>query len=307
MLYQASAPGSLILFGEYAVLYDKKAVVAAIDKIITVTLIPRHDQKVIIHSDLGYYETDLKNLRIESPFEFILASLLFFKTSLSTGCDIHVKAEFTADLGLGSSAAVTVATCRCLIDWLVKVAEPVTLLEITKTIIQTVQGRGSGADAAASLYGGVISYQMQNTTIEKLADYVPFRVFYSGKKLTTTQALQKIKRVDVALINQINAATVQAINAIKAKQFDQLSEIAKQAQAALLRLNISTPVINELIQWIETNAKGSGAKISGSGFGDCIIAFSASKMNNATLPQALLSAGVKELFVLNGEKHHDQK
>ena len=59
MLFEASAPGSLMLMGEYAVLKGAAALCAAIDKRIYVKLTPRNDQKIMIHSALGEFSCDL--------------------------------------------------------------------------------------------------------------------------------------------------------------------------------------------------------------------------------------------------------
>src|SRR5438045_3958935 len=77
MLLRASAPGSLMLLGEYAVLHGQHALVCAIDKRMTVTLSPRDDKKILIESALGHYETTLSDLKLVSPFRFVLATLYF--------------------------------------------------------------------------------------------------------------------------------------------------------------------------------------------------------------------------------------
>src|SRR5689334_7689388 len=111
MKYRASAPGSLMLLGEYAVLYGKPAIVCAVEKRMTVTLTPRTDQRIIIDSArLGHYETDLATLKIEKPFLFVLGALKHFQTKCRRGFNIEITAEFCDQIGFGSSAAVTVAT-----------------------------------------------------------------------------------------------------------------------------------------------------------------------------------------------------
>ena len=47
------APGSMMLMGEHAVLHQEPAIVAAIDRWITVTLSPRNDEKLSIESVFG--------------------------------------------------------------------------------------------------------------------------------------------------------------------------------------------------------------------------------------------------------------
>lgn len=59
--YKASAPGSLMLLGEYAVMHDYPALVCAIDKRITVTLVPSDDEVIEIDSALGSHHTTYRN------------------------------------------------------------------------------------------------------------------------------------------------------------------------------------------------------------------------------------------------------
>ena len=47
---KASAPAKIILFGEHFVVYDKPAVVIAIDRRAYVTVKPRSDSKIVIKS-----------------------------------------------------------------------------------------------------------------------------------------------------------------------------------------------------------------------------------------------------------------
>ena len=79
---KATAPGSCMLLGEYAVLFNEPALVCAIDRYISVTLTPLNNTKVIIHSSLGHYQGDLNHLRIEPPFDFVLSSIAAIKPFL---------------------------------------------------------------------------------------------------------------------------------------------------------------------------------------------------------------------------------
>src|SRR5262245_34493681 len=107
MRFEASAPGSLMLFGEYAVLHGHKALVAAVDKRIYVRLTPRQDKIITIKSALGEYQTTITKLKAVKPFEYILTALQQFK--LRQGCDLEICSEFSHEVGFGSSAAVSVA------------------------------------------------------------------------------------------------------------------------------------------------------------------------------------------------------
>ena len=64
-----------MVLGEYAVLENTPALVAAIDKRLTVSLMPRQDQKIEIISALGKYESILKDFVVVPPFTFVLSAI----------------------------------------------------------------------------------------------------------------------------------------------------------------------------------------------------------------------------------------
>ena len=88
---RVSAPGSLMLLGEYAVLHQKPALVMAMDKRVSVTLTPRTDDRILIHSkELGFYETKLSAFTIEKPLQFSLAAIDALRSELKNGFDLHI-------------------------------------------------------------------------------------------------------------------------------------------------------------------------------------------------------------------------
>ncbi|TAK77140.1 MAG: hypothetical protein EPO11_03090, partial [Gammaproteobacteria bacterium] len=177
MQLKASAPGSLMLLGEYAVLYGKPALVCAVDKRITVTLTPRTDERIEIHSELhGHYATTLSDVTIEKPFQFVLGALKHYQTRLKRGCDIKIVSDFSDQVGLGSSAAVTAATLAAIITWLNIKISPLELIRQGRDVIRQVQGMGSGADIAAAILGGIVGYQPQPLSAEKLSTLHPISV-----------------------------------------------------------------------------------------------------------------------------------
>lgn len=80
---KASAPGSLMLMGEHAVLYGHKALVFAINKRISATLSSISKPLISIRSQLGNYEISFdefealisKKLKSEKIFKNFLLSL----------------------------------------------------------------------------------------------------------------------------------------------------------------------------------------------------------------------------------------
>jgi mevalonate kinase len=291
-----------MLMGEHAVLQNKPALVVAIDHRIKVTLIPRTDNQVIIKSALGTLQVSLEDCPIQEPFQYILAAILFFKDKLKFGFELTVTAEFPSDVGFGSSAAVTVALVSVLLqvterdEKIIKESEkegdkqpPVKtalneerlkkIFIICKTVILKVQGMGSGADVAASVYGGMVVYQQNPPYIIKQLPYLPPLVaVYAGFKTPTVSVIKQVMAAQhkyPSLYEKIYDAIEQcvflALNAIQKEDWSMLGELFNIHQGLMNALDVSMPILNQIIDRLKANATISGAKISGSGLGDCVI------------------------------------
>ena len=116
--FKASAPGSLMLIGEHAVLHGHTALVCAVNRRIEVLLKERADSEIRIASNLGQCKTTLARLELPRSFRFIAAAIRLFRSRLTTGFSLEVRTGFSHTVGLGSSAAVTVATIAALSAWL---------------------------------------------------------------------------------------------------------------------------------------------------------------------------------------------
>src|SRR4051812_26206854 len=148
----ASAPGKLILTGEYAVLDGAPAIVVAVDR----RAIARRNATP----------------RGSSPFLVAVAEEIAARrgeTDPAARAALEVSVDSTAfyhrasKLGLGSSAAVTVAaTALALEQSEIATTNRREILAIALAAHARAQGprgaRGSGADIAASVYGGTIAF-----------------------------------------------------------------------------------------------------------------------------------------------------
>ncbi len=282
MPFRASAPASLMLLGEYAVLYGKQALVCALDKRIYVTLLPRTDNKIEIFSDSYHhtiYSADIQQLSIQPPFQFVLGVLTQYQDKLKQGCTIKIESEFSDQIGLGSSAAVTVASLATLLAWLDLNVPALQQVAIARSIVQRIQGMGSGADIAASVYGGLIRYQSSPLSVEKYTSLYPLTVLYSGFKTPTSVAVKQVRnrfadRPDVLqrLCNDIDACVSESIPLIvQPTCLQQLGNILLKQQALLVELEVSLPLLQHMVDSLCAQPGIFGAKISGAGLGDCVI------------------------------------
>lgn len=321
-LYKAKVPGSLMLMGEHAVLQAKPALVAAINCYIHVTLKPRTDRAIHIISNLGKLEThldiensevgnsevknlgtgnletDSKNLETRQTFKFVLATIQHCLAGLSLGFDLNIESDFSEKIGFGSSAAVVVATLRVLNKFLATHADnagDTQIFQQAKAVVLKVQGQGSGADVAASVFGGVVYFHnnpvnnsaikietiiqtKKSQALKTTLDFPTIYAMYSGNKVPTPKVIalvQKQHEKHPALFNQIFDAmavcTEQARVALMEKDwihFGQLMNIHHGLQSAL---GLSNTRLESLVYHLRSASGIVGAKISGAGLGDCVI------------------------------------
>lgn len=279
MQLNASAPGSLMLLGEYGVLYGKHALVCAVDKRISIIFSQRQDDYVEIEADgFGKYATSISQLTIEKPFDFVLGVLKYYQGRLKQGCTIHITSDFSSQIGLGSSAAVTVAMMAALLTSLNIRTSPLDLLRQSRQVIRQIQGVGSGADVAASVYGGIVNYQAHPLMAEKLSVIYPLTVMYSGFKTPTVEAISKVQRLFFAyphlfreLSNTIGQCAVEGHHAVRREDWKSLGQIMSVQQGMMESLGVSTPLLRHLVDDLYRDKNILGAKISGAGLGDCVI------------------------------------
>lgn len=279
MQIKASAPGSLMLLGEYAVLHGKQALVCAIDKRISVIITPRSDKQIDISSSLyGHYSTDLSRIKIEKPFHYVLGVLQHVQAKLRYGCHIEIVSEFSDRMGLGSSAAVTVATLAAFISWLNIKMSPLDLLRQARNVIRQVQGVGSGADIAASIYGGIVGYQTQPLFAEKLSSLHPLTVLYAGFKTPTAEAIKRVQQSFANygnlfrhLANSIGQCATEGIQLVRKSEWHKLGDIMNIQQGLMESLGVGGAPLTDMVQDLRKQSGIIGAKISGSGLGDCVV------------------------------------
>lgn len=319
------APGKLYVAGEYAVLEPTNpALLVAVDEFVTVGLTPCEDTGTI-HSkqyaqDSIHWTRKGSKMIIDNrdnPFHYILSAIEFTeKYVVENGgklavYNLTINSELdSADgkkYGLGSSAAVTVATVKTLLHFYGFELEKNLVFKLAAIAHLTVQGNGSLGDVAASVYGGWLAYSsfdrewMRNavatmrltdvvaaqwpglriTSLEPLDD-LQLIVGWSQKPASTSQLVEKTdeeKDDNRTLYNQFVAdsrdCVEQIIRGFEAKDGHAIKEQIRRNRALLRSLSdfSNVPIeIPRLTTLIDIAEKYHGAaKTSGAGNGDCGI------------------------------------
>lgn len=304
-MYKTKVPGSLMLLGEHAVLRGSLAIVCAVNRYLTVTLIPRDDQVININSALlGNIQLHKNDFNIRAPWELVLMAIATQVEKIPSGFDLTIESDFSDKIGLGSSAAVVVAIIKILDQWLNSKHTSIAILKTAREVIRAFQGVGSGADVAASVFGGVISYQMEPLLVESLHAKLPLVAVYSGSKVSTKEVIKKVdavcaKHANVVktIFSSIDCCTREAIDAINDSDWRKLGELMNIHQGLQDALGVNNEILSELIFALRQHKNIYGAKISGSGLGDCVIGLGELPENYFPRNSYQRDLGVKQTIV----------
>jgi len=278
----ASAPGSTMLMGEHAVVKGYWAIACALDKRIEVRLTPRSDSVVKVRSELATYSASLDDLVPDDKLSFVLKAIELQLADLDKGFELDIVAQFSHTLGLGSSAAVTVATVKALAAYSNIELTREQHLQKALAVVHAVQGRGSGTDLAASIYGGVIAYKIDPCEVLALSGLPIICLHYVGYKTKTPAVLEIVAQYGAAhpniyagIYKMMDSITGAAIAAVKAQDWQRFGKLMNIYQGQMDSLGVNDAKLSEIIYRLRQNPLIQGAKISGSGLGDCVISLGA--------------------------------
>ncbi len=286
-----SAPASVMLMGEHAVLFGHRAIVCALSQRLRVSVSARSDQRIVIHSALGHYDVPRAELLIQKndppELSFVLASLRALPPQ--SGLTLTVTSDFSHTVGLGSSAAVVAACVYALMRFQGAEVALADVFDIGLRVIHAVQQRGSGSDLAASVFGGMVAYTASPRQIEALlnAEQLTPRhcpaldLTYCGYKTPTPEVLAHVARASeefpdiyTGLYQHMHQVSCAAEQAIRDHDWQRLGKLMNIYHGLMDALGVSDASLSALVYQARQRSEVLGAKISGSGLGDCVIALS---------------------------------
>lgn len=346
-LIKVKAPGKLYIAGEYAVVETGyPAILVAINQFVHVTINKSDSIGSIVskqYEENSIFWTREGNHMIfdnrDNPFHYILAGIKITEEYAQIcNCKLdcyHLSVDSQLDsndgkkYGLGSSAAVTVATVKGLCAYYNLPITKEYLFKLAAIAHFEVQGNGSLGDIAASVYGGWLAYHSVNrewlmlarqkyslSTLLKMTwpdlnikELTPpaslnLLIGWTGSPASTSQLVDAVSLTKAekqqkytAFLAESKSCLNNMINGFATKSLSTIQRELKTNRRLLhdlgkiSGLNIETPLLKELI----TSAKsfGGAAKTSGAGGGDCGIV-----ILNKNVDTSLLLAKWKELGII---------
>ncbi len=300
----ASAPGKLILTGEYAVLDGAPALVIAVDRRAIARVragAPRGSSAFLLavaHELATRRGAD--DPAAQAAHEIAVDSTAFY--------------DGLTKLGLGSSAAVTVvatalaigATSSAGIDR----SEVLTIASAAHAAAQAARGaRGSGADIAASVHGGTIVFTAGRVDRRTWPASVRVLPFFTGASADTPALIARVTaarterrtEVDAALtaVGDASRAACAAISAPADLAATAMIGAIALAAAALDRLATATGIdlVPDCVRAARSAMSrfGGTAKTTGAGGGDVGFAVIPATADVTGATRSLIEAGCKPL------------
>ena len=274
----ASAPAKIILFGEHFVVHGTKAILAAIDKRVTVTSSFTDDKTIKVNSQLGTLEVPMSSSHEEVENEFrpfiFLANRMINSHQDVNGLEITIDSDIPIGVGLGSSSACCVAVAAS-ISGLLKELSSDEILNLSIEAEKTIFPDTSGADCAVCTYGGMI----EHPSIEKIDNTFDLNLLIANSMIphntkNSVEKVNKFKENNEERFSQLcdleTKLIGEVITAMKNNDATTFGLKMSENQKYLEEIQVSNDTLHDMISTL--NEISLGSKITGAGDGGCIIA-----------------------------------
>ena len=274
----ASAPAKIILFGEHFVVHGTKAILAAIDKRVTVTSTFTENKTIKVNSQLGTIEVPISSSHEEVKSEFrpfvYLANKMINSNQNVNGLEITIDSDIPIGVGLGSSSACCVAAAASISELFNELSSEKILkmsIEAEKTIFPDT----SGADCTVCTYGGMIEYP----SVEKIDNTFDLNLLIANSMIphntkNSVEKVNKFKENDEERFSQLcdleTKLIDEVITAMKNNDATTFGLKMSENQKYLEEIQISNDTLRDMISSLKEISLGT--KITGAGDGGCIIA-----------------------------------
>jgi len=258
-----------MLMGEHAVVYDHPCLVTAVDKRLYV------EAEIIDTNEDEIIAPQVKESR------FVLETIAYFKKQFKINqfVKISTNGDFSHRVGLGSSSAVTVATFKALsLVFNINLSDR-QIFDLSYYVNLAIQGVGSGFDIAIATFGKTIYFVTGGKTIEPLnLKPLPLVVGYSGIKADTPFYIRKVREAFRSrqtqmdkMFEEIESLVMEGKLFLQNNDHEKMGKLMVKNHQLLQQLGVSIPKLDLMVEK-SVEAGAWGAKLSGAGGGDCMIA-----------------------------------
>ncbi len=300
-MIHASAPGKIILFGEHVSRYGKPALIMAIDQRLHVML--SDSDSIVLNSP------DLNAMNEKYPSEklnFVSGAIKHFFTYTDKKGTFRLDTKSEMTEGVGTSAASVVATIGALDAYFGTKLSQKEILKIGFDTIFEIQGFGSGQDIATATYGGLVHFEKDKEIYQVTDRKLPIVIGNTGIKVKSGPIVEAVQSKEKKYpfvfdktIDIIGQISTEGEKAIKKWDLQTLGELMNINHGLLSAAGVSSDVLERLV-FAARNAGAAGAKLSGAGIGDNMIALAPGKEQEVA--EAIQKAGGRIIKASMAEK-----
>ncbi len=301
-----SAPGKVIISGDHSVVYKYPALASAIDLRCRVKAVEINSGLRIIANDFGisvdYTADELSRVGegkdVHDKFDGIARIV---NSMIDKGIQLEIESEVPISAGLGSSAAVAVATVAAIADLYEMDISRERISELAFESEKVIHGRPSGIDNSIATYGGLLVFNDGKIDLKELKYEIPLVIVNSKvprdtKKLVASVAdlREEIDEIDKVLYSMGNI-TRNVIDTVENGDLRRLGKLLDINQGLLDAIGVGHSALSEII-WRLRGIGLLGAKLTGAGGGGCMIGLMENSDNNEKIIAELSTLDVDVIF-----------
>jgi len=304
-LIRESAVGKIILIGEHAVVYGEPAIAMPFSEARVTASIS--EKKGPVDLDCIYYKGEL----FKAPEILLGLSRLVEEITKSFNkkledFTIRIDSTIPPERGMGSSAAVAIATTRALYKYFNKKLSYEKLTNLANISETVIHGTPSGIDAA-TIAGEKPLYFIKGEPFKALKLNLDgyLIVADTGEKGQTKATVASVRNLTksnpkkyIPLIKELGQLTNQARESIEKNNKKLLGQLMIQAHKNLQELGVSNQILDRLVE-AALDQGALGAKLTGGGRGGCMIALAADKKSADLIAKSLIENGAKNVWIDN--------
>ena len=281
----------IILIGEHSVVYGYPAIAIPLKKI--------GIECIVEEAKSSYFHNKTDTLSVA-----LFTALKYLKKE-NAKIKYKVTSQIPPKRGMGSSAAVSIATIRAVFDYFEENLDDELLEKLVHTAEIVAHSTPSGLDAKTCLSNKAIKF-IKN----KGFSYIDLNldaylvIADTGIYGNTGEAIQKVKNLGSnadSSLNKLGELTDEMTKILteniesKEEKVHKIGKIMTKANVELRNLNITIEKTDLFVKTAIENG-ASGAKISGGGLGGCVIALAKNLEIVEKIKDKLLKCGAKNIW-----------
>jgi hydroxymethylglutaryl-CoA reductase len=296
--------GKIILLGEHAVVYKRRALSAPVPLAIRTRIRPAEEG---VHLIVPRWSLEQRVRRRPDNPDTFQNSILMLLEKLGIQNEpmrIEVYPQVPRAMGLGGSAAMAVSIVRALNLYYKLGLDDERVNELAYACEQNAHGTASGIDNTVATYGRFLLYDPKTRpekTFLKPAVDLTFVVALSRVESLTAKMVARVRAswekhpaLYERIFDEIDHLTEEGLAAVRDGDLVKLGELMNLCHGLLTSLRVSSWELEELVQIARENG-ALGAKLTGGGGGGAVIALC--QGNSERIVRAMHDAGYQAFEV----------